>query len=79
MIAFSDNASVEAAKVGILAGSFVAVVLAVIILKPVGRTGAWAYVPVLAQHFGIRGRSRFAPEKVRKFPNFFLGGRSENR
>ncbi len=36
MIAFSDNTSVEAAKVGILAGSFVAVVLAVIILKTVG-------------------------------------------
>jgi Na+/H+ antiporter NhaA len=38
MIAFSDNASGEAAKVGILAGSFVAVVLAVIVLKTVGRT-----------------------------------------
>jgi hypothetical protein len=76
MIAFSDNASVEAAKVGILAGSFVAVVLAVIVLKTVGRTST---VPVLAQHLGITGRSQFAPEKVRKFPNFFLGGRSENR
>ena len=36
MIAFGDNTSVQAAKVGILAGSFVAVVLAVIILKTVG-------------------------------------------